>query len=180
MAQNRYFVSVPLYVILKVMPLTAHRGSLLKAGAAEDASRAAVHVEPSDTMCVRKAQCQAPPDNPETGDTYEVSRERKKLRWPESRAPKRIQAAQQQCEYVCIQARPISTNPGYGGSVRVCANAWDVLRCTPSRGGRGRRAAVHFVLCFECGGISFFFRFSLLRTHTACCKYEAPLPHLPF
>ena len=55
---------------LKVMPNTAHRGSLLKeAGAAEDASRAAVHVESSDTMRSRKAQCQAPPDNPETGDT---------------------------------------------------------------------------------------------------------------
>ena len=33
--------------------------------------------------------------------------------------------------------------PGiYGGSVRVWANAWDVFRRTPSRGGRGRRAAV--------------------------------------
>ena len=59
---------------LKVMPNTAHRGSLLKeAGAAEDASRAAVHVESSDTMRSRKAQCQAPPDKPETRDTYEVS-----------------------------------------------------------------------------------------------------------
>ena len=68
------FVSAPLHVILKVTPHTAHRGSLLKeAGAAEDASRAAVHVESSDTMRSRKAQCQAPPDNPETGDTYEVS-----------------------------------------------------------------------------------------------------------
>ena len=34
-------------------------------------------------------------------------------------------------------------NPGiYGGSVRVWANAWDVFRRTPSRGGRGSRAAV--------------------------------------
>ena len=33
--------------------------------------------------------------------------------------------------------------PGiYGGSVRVWANAWDVFRRTPSRGGRGCRAAV--------------------------------------
>ena len=30
----------------------------------------------------------------------------------------------------------------YGGSVRVWANAWDAFRRTPSRGGRGRRAAV--------------------------------------
>ena len=40
------------------------------AAAAKDASRAAVHVESSDVMRSRKAQCQAPPDNPETGDTY--------------------------------------------------------------------------------------------------------------
>ena len=25
----------------------------------------------------------------------------------------------------------------------------------------------------------FFPRFVFLRTHTACCKYETPLPHLP-
>ena len=40
----------------------AHRRS-------EDAARAAVH-ECSGTVYSRKAQCQAPPDNPETGDTY--------------------------------------------------------------------------------------------------------------
>ena len=98
--------------------------------------------------------------------------------WRENRAPKRIQAAKQQCEYVfmyTIEAHFLK--PGaYGGSVRVWGNAWDVFRRTPSRGGRGRRAAVE---CFECGGISFFFfSFSLLRMHTACSKYETPLPHL--
>ena len=36
------------------------------------------------------------------------------------------------------------------------ANTWDILRCTPSRGGRGRRAAVDFVACFGCGVISCF------------------------
>ena len=30
----------------------------------------------------------------------------------------------------------------YGGRVRVWATEWDVFHCTPSRGGRGRRAAV--------------------------------------
>ena len=28
-------------------------------------------------------------------------------------------------------------------------------------------------------GFRVFFSFSFLRTHTACCKYEAALPHLP-
>ena len=34
------------------------------------ARMSAVHVESSDTMRSRRAQCEAPPDNPETGDTY--------------------------------------------------------------------------------------------------------------
>ena len=68
--------------------------------------------------------------------------------------------------------------PGiYGGSARVWATACDVFCRAPSRVGRGRRAAVDFVVCFGWGGYFFvFFRFYLfvfLRTHTACCKYEA-------
>ena len=62
------------------------------------------------------------------------------------------------------------------------ANAWDVFRRTPSRGGRGRRAAVDFVVCFGWGDFFRFYFFSdffFLRTHVACCKYEAALPHLP-
>ena len=46
--------------------------------------------------------------------------------------------------------------PGIYGSGRVWANAWDVFFRALSRGGRGRRAAVDFVACFECG--RFFFR----------------------
>ena len=38
--------------------------------------------------------------------------------------------------------------PGIYGSGPVLANAWDVFRLTPSRGRRGRRAAVDFVVCF--------------------------------
>ena len=71
--------------------------------------------------------------------------------------------------------------PGIYGSGRVWANAWDVFRPVPSRGGRGRRVAVDFVVCFGWGGFFrvFFFDVCFLRTHTACCKYEAALPHLP-
>ena len=46
--------------------------------------------------------------------------------------------------------------PGIYGSGRVWANAWDVFRRMPSRGGRGGRAAVDFVVCFGCGGGIFF------------------------
>ena len=37
--------------------------------------------------------------------------------------------------------------PGIYKSVRVWANAWDLFRRKTSRGGRGRQAAVDFVLC---------------------------------
>ena len=39
---------------------------------------------------------------------------------------------------------------------------------------------IYFVVCFlVSGGISFIILVSLLRTHTAYCKCEATLPHVP-
>ena len=51
--------------------------------------------------------------------------------------------------------------PGIYGSGRVWVNAWDVFSRMPSRVGRGRRAAVDFVVCFGWGGFFrvFFFDF---------------------
>ena len=49
-------------------------------------------------------------------------------------------------------------NPGIYGSERVWANAWDVFRRALSRGDRGRRAAVDFLVCFGCGGFFRVFR----------------------
>ena len=43
--------------------------------------------------------------------------------------------------------------PGIYGSARVWANACDVFPRAPSRCGRGRWAAVDFVVCFVWGGI---------------------------
>ena len=118
--KNRYYyiVSAPLHVILKVMPHIAHRGSLLKeaeAADSEDAPRAAVHVESSDTMRSRKAQCQAPLDNPEpeihTRCHSSRSRERscagQKIEHQNVYKPPRSSTSL----YVFIQARPISTIP---------------------------------------------------------------------
>ena len=64
----------------------------------------------------------------------------------------------------------------YGGRARAWAIEWEVFHCTPSRGGRGRRAAVDIFrgVFLVSGGISFFFSFSLLRTHTAYCKNQQP------
>ena len=60
-------------------------------------------------------------------------------------------------------------------SGRVWANAWDVFRCTLSRGGRGHRAAVDFVVCFGWGGVFRVFCFSstahgLLQV---CCRLDS-------
>ena len=74
--------------------------------------------------------------------------------------------------------------PGIYGSGRVWANAWDVFRRTPSRGGRGRRAAVDFVVCFGWGdffrGFIFIFDFIffLERTRPTASKCEVAFPHL--
>ena len=69
----------------------------------------------------------------------------------------------------------------YGGRVRVWATEWDVFHCTPSRDGRGRRADVDIFrgVFFSVWWDFVFFSLSLLRTHTAYCKYEATLPHVP-
>ena len=66
--------------------------------------------------------------------------------------------------------------PGIYGSGRVGANAWNVFRRAPSRGSRGRRAAVDFrgVFWMRRVFVFFFFPFFLfeLGTHTACCEYR--------
>ena len=43
--------------------------------------------------------------------------------------------------------------------------------------GRGRRAAVDFVVCFGWGGFFLFFFFSSNAHGLACCTYEPPLLH---
>ena len=66
--------------------------------------------------------------------------------------------------------RSIFHKPGIYGSVRVWANASDVFRRTPSRGVRGRRAAVDFVVCFGRGEffrVFFFDFFFFERTRPA-------------
>ena len=61
--------------------------------------------------------------------------------------------------------------PGIYGSVRVRANAWEVFRRTTFRVGRRRRAAVDFVVCYVCGGISFILRFF----HFECTRPAASM-----
>ena len=56
---------------------------------------------------------------------------------------------------------------GIYGSRRVWTNAWDVYRRVPSRGGRGHRDAVDFVVCL--GGAGFIFKFVDLE-HSASTR----------
>ena len=55
--------------------------------------------------------------------------------------------------------------PGIYGSGRVWANAWDVFRRTPSRGGHGRRAAVDFVVFLGAAGFRIFVCFVPSNAH---------------
>ena len=70
--------------------------------------------------------------------------------------------------------------PGICGSGRTWASAWNVFRRATSRGGRRRRAAVDFVVCFGWGGIFpvvFFpiFTFFFERTRPAA-SMRPPCP----
>ena len=149
LTQNCFFVSAPLDVSLNVLPHTLSHRPVFSAvrSTTEDASHAAVHVDSCDTMGWQKAQSHAPPDDPETGDAYEYHRR------------ERRSCAGQKIEHQSVHRRRNSSSAStyirvytseadfhkprmYGGSVQVWANAWDVFRRTPSRDGRGRRAAV--------------------------------------
>ena len=142
-------------------------------------------------MRSRKAQCQAPPDNPENGDKHGYhSRERRScagqkiVRSIEHQNVHRRRSSSSSASIciVCIQARPISTNPR--STEEECEYGLPSWTCFTAR--RLEMVAVagllwiYLVVCFVSVWWDFvFFSFSLLRTHTACCKYEATLPHVP-
>ena len=66
--------------------------------------------------------------------------------------------------------------PGINRSGQVWANAWDAFRRMPSRGGRGRRAAVDLLVCVECGGIfsGCFFPFFLFERTRPAASMRPP------
>ena len=104
-----------LHVILKDMPRTPHRRSLLSAARSSSIARhlarsRTVHVESCDTMRSRKAQCQAPPDNPKPEIHTTVENAEAALAGKQRQT--NASGTAQQCGYVYIQARLTSTNPG--------------------------------------------------------------------
>ena len=74
--------------------------------------------------------------------------------------------------------------PGIYGSQGVWAIALGLFARAPSRGGRGRRAALDFVVCFGWGdffrGFIFIFDFIffLERARPTASKCEVAFPHL--
>ena len=112
-----------------------------------------------------------------------------KLRWPKNSIEH--QNVHRRCRRssiaricVCVYTREADFHKRdiHGGGVRVWATEWDVFTCTPPRGGRGRWAAVDIFrgVFFSVSWDFVFFSFSLLRSHTAYCKYEATVPQVPF
>ena len=73
--------------------------------------------------------------------------------------------------------RPISTNQGSmeAGEYGLTCGTRFVARCLEVVAVAG----LMWVSWCVFSGAGFFCVFFFLRTHTACCKYEATLPHLP-
>ena len=111
-----------------------------------------------------------------------VSQQREtKLRWPENsiehqNVHRRRSSNSSASIYIRVYTREADLHKPeiYGGRVRVWANERDVFPCTPSRGGRCRRAAVDIFhgVFFQClvGFRVFFFRFLYFeRTRPTAC-----------
>ena len=85
--------------------------------------------------------------------------------------------------YVCIQARPISTNPG--SMEEECEYGLTRWTCFTARGLEVVAVAgllwINFVVCLFSfrWDFVFSFSFSLLRTHAAYRQYKATLPPVP-
>ena len=103
------------------------------------------------------------------------------------RAPKRVQAAQQQQQfgYVCIQARLISTNTG--SMEEACEYRLPRGTCFVARHLKLVAVAGRlWISCCVSGGADFFsffynfYFFVFLRTHTGYCKYEEYLASCTF
>ena len=140
-------------------------------------------------MRSRKAQCQAPPDNPETGDTYEYqSRERRScagqkiVQSTKTYTGGATAAAVRVYTYVRIQARPISTN--LGSTEEDCEYGLTSWTCFTARRLEVVAVAgllwIYFVVCFFSVWWDFVFFFRrpyFKRTRpTACLLYTSPSP----
>ena len=139
-------------------------------------------------MRSQKAQCQAPPDNPETGDTYEYhSRERRSCAGQQNsarsiehqRVHRRHSSSSSASRYIRVYTSDAdSTNPI--SMEEECEYGGRVLLHAVSRWSRSPGCCGYISWCVFLVSVGFrFFSLSVLRAHTADCKYEATLPHVP-
>ena len=137
-------------------------------------------------MCSRKAQCQAPPDNPETGDTYEYhSRERRscagqKIVWSTKTYTGGAAAADVRVyTYVCIQGRPISkkTRSMEAGEYGLTSGTWFFAHRLEVVAVAGLLRLSWCVLDGANFFLNFFFRFFFFfeRTPPAASMRPSPL-----
>ena len=113
-----------------------------------------------------------------------ASQQRKtKLRWPENSIEHQNvhrRRSSNRCASIYIRVYTSEADfhkpEIYGGRVRVWATEWDV-HCTPSRGGRGRRAAVDIFrgVFFSVWWDLFFFRFLYFERTRPAASMRAPL-----
>ena len=116
-----------------------------------------------------------------------VSQQRKTtLRWPENSIEHQNVHRRRSSSSAIIYIRVYTSEADflkseiYGGRVRVCATLGTCFTAAVSRWSRSPGCCGYISWCvlLVFGEISFF-SFYLLRTHTAYCKYEPPLPHVP-
>ena len=150
MARNRYFVSAAFYASLNDKPHTASRRSLLSAVRSSSSRR----LERSSARRVLRyhtltqSSMSSTTGQPRNRRCIRVSQQRKtKLRWPENSIDHHVhrRCSSSSSASICIRVYKSEADfhkPGiYGGRVRLWADEWVVFHCTPSRGGRCRRAA---------------------------------------
>ena len=149
MAQNRYIVSAALDVILKVMPHTAHRRSLLSALFRKNQQQQKMPraQQYTSSLVMSGAHGKLNAKHHQTTPKPEIHIIVEK----EAAAPKRIQTAQQHCGYVRIQARPISKKPG--SMEEACEYGLTRGACFVTRRLKVVAVAgllwIYFVVCFE-------------------------------
>ena len=136
MAQTRYFASLSSYAILKFVPHTAARCCCNKQ---QHKTPRAQQYESSGAVRSRKAQCQALPHSPETGDTHDSSSSREEAalcgeKIDNRAAPKkRIQAAQPPPPATRQQATQLLGGTCTSMSASCCCCCRSVLLLLPHR-----------------------------------------------
>ena len=159
MARNRYFVSAPFDAGLNVMLHTASRRSLLSA--VRSSSRRLARSSTRRVLrhhALTESSMSSATGQPRNRRYIRVSQQRKTtLRWPENCIEhqnvhrwRRISSSSSASMYIRVYTSEADFHKPeiYGGRVRVWATGWEVFHCAPSRGGRGRRAAVEIFRVF--------------------------------